>query len=350
MTDLANDVFSNNIEYVAKQLQTFVDHLFPANEDNSKTLLTYNPYIVTGQCSANLMTRTINHVAYAPHAVFNLRFDSNNGSNMLSFMEFLPDYDVPAGYESDYLSQAEKFHLIINPLYLGDRVIAQYNPTKPYSLDKSGLVQFLYTNENYQTAKVNGETYFIVGASTDSFSYYGMRFNPVYLRSSENYKPIIITNDYDAADEYNRMSTLNDYTYSTTINYSDGSVYVGGKAGGLALGLSGNLSYSDIENAFDILLTNMNNNLTDGNKYPVIDFPSYDEIKYADMGDFYIEPLHQYDLVPAAPTFDGTIDLGDYPKVLSEGANTFLNFMPATLSALFTAAFVACVVIKKLGR
>lgn len=108
------------------------------------------------------------------------------------------------------------------------------------------------------------------------------------------------------------------------------------------------MSFDELTDYFNMLLVDIKQNFSDVDSNVV--FPSWDDLNYIDQGNFYIEPLHQYDQIPVAPTFNGTIDLADYPTVLAEGANIFLDFMPATLSALFTAAFVACVVIRKLGR
>ena len=73
-----------------------------------------------------------------------------------------------------------------------------------------------------------------------------------------------------------------------------------------------------------------------GDTYPDFDtsisVPSWADLEYIDVGDFYIEPLHQYDKIPVSPSFDSTIDFADYPTVIAEAANTFLDFMPATFS------------------
>lgn len=147
-----------------------------------------------------------------------------------------------------------------------------------------------------------------------------------------------ITNVYNVT---NRQITTYQTENGDTIN-----IYQGDNNISIADGGAG-LTYDDIYNMFNgIILPFINTNQdTD------IQFPTYDEIKYVDMGDFYIEPLHQYDKLPTAPTIDGTIDLGDYPRVIGASANTFLSFLPASLSALLCAVFIIAIILDNLrGR
>lgn len=135
-------------------------------------------------------------------------------------------------------------------------------------------------------------------------------------------------------------------TTYTTENGDTINIYQGDN--NISISNHGNdLTFDDLYNIFnDTILPFVNTNQgTD------ITFPTYDEIKYVDMGDFYIEPLHQYDKLPQAPTFDGTIDLGDYPRVIGASANTFLSFLPASLSALLCAVFIIAIILDNLrGR
>ena len=79
--------------------------------------------------------------------------------------------------------------------------------------------------------------------------------------------------------------------------------------------------------------------------------PTFDELAYEDMGDFYIEPLHQYEPLPHAPVIDGTLDLQDYPRAVGLFAGAYLDLIPAGLSVLMTGIFILAIILDNLrGR
>lgn len=169
-----------------------------------------------------------------------------------------------------------------------------------------------------------------------------------------------ITDNNTATNVYNNNNSEynNSFTYTTNegdtiyVYYGDNYIDLGIGAGGGGIGAGGivGFNYNDLKLIMDDIIDDLKINspaldIPDGYQ-----FPTFEEIKYEDMGDFYITPLHQYDKLPVAPTFDGTVDLGDYPKYIGSAAQTFLNFMPAGISALLAACFIGCVIIRNLKR
>lgn len=176
----------------------------------------------------------------------------------------------------------------------------------------------------------------------------------------------LINNYYDTIknhNENNEYVTNNDYNsyYNTyEITLKDGTdlnvgfgpagfgIAVGGVAGG-AVGIEPKIDFDDLIDILAPMVDDLNDNANYDIDLQLHDFDYYVS-RYKDYGDFYITPLHQYDKLPAAPSFDGSIDLGDYPKYIGSSAQTFLNFMPAGISALLAACFIGCVIIRNLKR
>ena len=81
-----NTLFKNNIDYVAKQVQTIVDFLFPANEDNSETPLQASeiPILITGQIDITIGSGYIGYDWTYASATYNLQFNSESTENMIT--------------------------------------------------------------------------------------------------------------------------------------------------------------------------------------------------------------------------------------------------------------------------
>lgn len=108
------------------------------------------------------------------------------------------------------------------------------------------------------------------------------------------------------------------------------------------------LTYDDLFNVFnDTILPFINvNQGTD------ITFPSYDEIKYIDMGSFYITPVKQIPALPDAPDVsDVSIDVSDYVKILGGSVTKLTNiFGGIGLDLMLVFTFLSCLVIRHLKR
>ena len=147
--------------------------------------------------------------------------------------------------------------------------------------------------------------------------------------------------------------TYNTYTFNGGSGSGGGDVFVGGGAGGFVVGLAGAVGYADIEFAIDDFIDNLNLNFSDANNiYPVDGFPSYDEIKYIDMGSFYITPIKQINNLPLAPDVGDTIpDISDYLTFVGGAVTSFYNIVDGLgVSLMLTFTFLICLVINHLKK
>lgn len=347
----------NYIDYIMKQYQVWIDTIFGSENDNSNESAV-DPATFSGLTGAQIYTAWAEGVSVGFYADVStiVNIGKDNNGNVVSDYTVLSEYTGNYAYlnaplrsyfnSSNYFCEMwggyKRSQIISNStwyfrsLELGSEevnanyVITDHRSGQDYSEHPWLSPGTLRINEN---GGLTGDR-FLLG-KTNYVPYAGNLGTPVLnIPSFSNLTEV--TNVDSTTNNYHTTTYTTNEGDTINIRYNEYSVN---------LGSSGfEMSYDDVYNIFaDIILPN----IPQGNTLVV---PTYDDVKYQDMGDFYIEPLHQYDKIPVAPAFDGTIDLADYPTVLAEGANTFLDFMPATLSALFTAAFVACVVIRKLGR
>lgn len=108
------------------------------------------------------------------------------------------------------------------------------------------------------------------------------------------------------------------------------------------------VNFDDLVDLLTPIVDDLNNNGGLDTTIVIHDLDYY--LGYEDMGDFYIEPLHQYDKLSAAPTFDGTVEFGDIPKVIGESANTYLDLLGTGVSALLCGVFITALIVRKMGR
>lgn len=176
----------------------------------------------------------------------------------------------------------------------------------------------------------------------------------------------LINNYYDTIknhnenNEYVTNNNYNSYYDTYEITLSDGTdlnvgfgpagfgIAVGGVAGG-AIGVEPTLDFDDLID----LLTPLVDGLNEESNYDVdIQLHDFDYYlsRYKDYGDFYIKPLHQYDKLSPAPSFDGSIDFGDIPKVIGSSANSYLTLLGTGMSALLCGCFITALIIRKMGR
>lgn len=361
-----NTLFKNNIDYVAKQVQTIVDFLFPANEDNSDTPVQASeiPILITGQIDIVFASGYIGYDWTYASATYNLQFNSESTDNMLSVVGQSPDTSALAWEtwgavaDSRFLKGFIEYvgipkYMAYTPEYYGQGI----QPLIPANSNTGASIPYRYgTDDNYK----DGQLFFYYGAnhsqkslSTDLSTGY------VYLLGGTDGKNIIVTDKNTAQTFYNNnyISFNNDYHTHNTYTFNGGSgngggdVFVGGGAGGFVVGLAGAVGYADIEFALDSLIDDLNLNFGDSNNvYPVDGFPSYDEIKYEDMGSYYITPVKQLDTLPTAPDIaDTVIDVSEPLSMLSSGFGALLSCFDSlgvTLTLTFT--FLSCLVINKL--
>lgn len=141
-------------------------------------------------------------------------------------------------------------------------------------------------------------------------------------------------NTYNTNNNYNNV--INTYAGDNYLVVAPVTVLANGEL---------NFNFDDLVGALNVAVGDINDNLG----YDIT-VPTYEDLKYSDYGDFYIEPLHQLDKLPAAPEFDGTLDLRDYPTFYGTCVSTFMNILPAAFSAALAVGFVAVVLVNRLRR
>lgn len=212
-----------------------------------------------------------------------------------------------------------------------------------YSLHDSpySFLQGKYVTVNWHNAPARPDTgdYFYQHVMTSQFPAVMITDNPQINNTVNNYYTgdTITTNNYidSSNNTYNIKNGDNFITVAPVI-----------PAGGL---VNFNLNFDDLIGGLQLAIDDINirNGLSGGDALYI---PTYQDYKYSDYSDFYIEPLHQYDKLPAAPSFDGSIELGDIPKVIGESANSYLGLLGAGMSALLCGCFITALIVQKLGR
>lgn len=168
------------------------------------------------------------------------------------------------------------------------------------------------------------------------------------------------TEHHNTNNQYLTDNSVDNYYNTYEINLPDGLGFNIGVGGGgfnispvtvpvgVAPIIAPELDFDDLIDILTPIVDDLNDN-TDYN-LQLHDFDYYLS-RYKDYGDFYIKPLHQYDKLPKAQTFDGTIDLGDYPRVIGESVNTYMGLLPAGISVLLSAVFIIAIILDNLrGR
>lgn len=393
---LQHDLISNNIDFVAKQFQTIVDALYGTDNNNSREPISQpfyldKTYIIQAgmQLSNSASSSEYN---WSNYFLINMKIDSQ-GLTVRSL-----DYD-PNAFQSPYqignTFSAEVFqNLNFNiPLIEGvDITHVRTNGSGVYYNDLAiiddtvtlGNYSQRFTNianiaPNGQTATISNyppflnhvtsQTWypFIPTSNTygiNNFPYVNTNYSGIICFSPDmtnnDVNNIFNTYNIDSHDwtqiTYNTQNgdTVYNYYNSNTgdiiINAGDFNVTGNGVVGVGGVGVA--LAYVDLEGIFDDIIGELNLSLgfdgSDG--YEPLDFPSYEQIKYEDYSNFYIEPLHQYDNLPAPPSFDGTIDFGDIPKVVGHSATSYLDLLGTGLSALLCGCFITALIVRKMGR
>lgn len=345
----------NYIDYIMKQYQVWIDAIFGSENDNSDAVYA-DPLTFSGMTGflIDVNWSGVNR-SYVLRATANINIGKDNDGNVISghtlrqemtgsWASSMPQ--VHAWFNSsnwfcDMWGGYKKSPTINNKWYFQSVDYDNAEINANYVLNKNGTQDyseqpFLYPDV-YNTSDLS--------LSSDG----GLSGSGALMSIGGGYlgAPVVNVPSFTNSPNIKNISTsLDGYNSTTYVTNSGDTIGITYNSYAVNIGSAGlPISYDDIYNIFAGIIIP---SLPDGQNTLIV--PTYDDIKYEDMGDFYIQPLHQYDTIPSAPTFDGTIDLGNYPTVLAESANTFLNFMPVTLSALFTAAFVVCVLLRKLGR
>lgn len=211
-----------------------------------------------------------------------------------------------------------------------------------YSLHDSpyNFLQGKYVTVNWHNAPARPDTgnYLYQHIMTSQYPSVIITDNPMINNTVNHYYSgdTITTNNY--VDNSN-----NSYTVYNGDNFITIAPVV--PAGGL---VNFNLKFDDLIGALQLGVDgiNINNGLTGDDALYI---PTYQDYKYSDYSDFYIEPLHQYDDLPDAPSFIGELQLEDYPKFIGSAAQSLLDLLPGIgLSALCCMCFIIGLITSKI--
>lgn len=354
VTGTLNDLFTNNVDFVAKQMQVLIDFLYPDNEDNSETTFDSSamPVLLAGQINIPQGLRKINGSWQLCQATYNLQFDSSNTDNQLTLLGKSVStsdaaWSAMGGDSADWFFRAIETNVSIPQKMNGS--------SAPFSIvqstNTSVPITFEYGNAS-RTKQADLRIYFNQPDSSQSLSLETAQ-GYIYFLGQGDGNIMVVTDKNTAQNIYNNdyIYYNNDYHTSNTYNYDNGSVFVGGGAGGLVVGLGGMLNYGEIEFALDSLIDDLNLNFNNSeNQLPFDDFPSYSDLKYVDKGSFYITPIKQLDKLPLAPDLaDTVIDISEPVGVLTDGFNGVLDaYDTLGLTLMIGFTFIARLCIRKL--
>lgn len=376
---LLRDIFQNNIDYVSKQIQTFNDFLFGVSDDEDGSANSaVQPFQFQGTCGVSCSYAFIvnpsnfGNNGYTGNACFGV-MDVNIYDNTVLWTQptFIGFNSNAVQWYTGYQNEAkENFNQLYS--HFNYQLLEQYadwhivcsggTANNLYAVDgKGNYSNSCWNNQfNPQYYGWNYASYY----SKNQLSLYGGGFANLNSNGSysSNYPsiseldfcfckdaPVITnTNNNNIVNQIRNNNTVNNYntyTYVTnqgdTITYNVGDYFIYTPTQDIPL------SYDDWFNMMQVAIDDIN--LRFNFDKPLI-VPTYDDLKYTDVGDFYIQKLHQYDKLPAAPAFDGSIEFGDIPKVIGESANSYLGLLGATASALLSGCFITALIVKKLGR
>lgn len=388
-----HDFFTNNIDFTAKQFQLLVDFLYGEenNNENQPTGTPFfmsNTYIIGGYMYLSDSASGSQKEWYDWYLV-NMRID-DNGLTMSSLdydsNSFSPPYQVGNSYSAevfnnlnfnvpfaDYVQDTRQIRFNGDQIFYND--LACFDST--ISIGQTDLTVSNIDNPNPSVqAIITGYPPFKNGTTRQTFYPYipyQNSHNIQYVNTNFG-SQIVFTPNMTSTDVNNIINNYNidgpEWNIITETNYNGDTIYnyYNSSTGDIIINggsftnnngvlVTGNnfalpLTYVNLESIFDKLIDDINLDFgfdgSDG--LEPLSFPSYNEIKYQDYSEFYIEPLHQYDTIPAPPSFDGSISFGDIPKVVGESANAYLGLLGAGLSALLCGCFITALIVKKLGR
>lgn len=144
----------------------------------------------------------------------------------------------------------------------------------------------------------------------------------------------------------NVYNTTNQQTTTYTTEEGDTiTIYQGDNNVSINTGGNG-VTYDDLYKIFnDTILPFVNvNQDTD------IVFPTYDEIKYTDMGDFYITPIEQIPKLPDVPDLtEVNVDIGSPLTIIGSSITSLISlYSDFGTSALLAFVFILSVVVSRL--
>lgn len=375
ITELPLKLTKNGLQYIAKQYQTIYDAYFGSDDDNSDKPLVM-PYICNGAVAWTDNVWFLDASAPDNYQATYFSILTLNGSEPLNTWFTEPVFDElysDADADNSYISASSKARckeIAVN----NQNFITQFELKSGYDLpisvdtiSESGLdILVKYTNypSFWEESIFNIGTKYRNNPSASKARVSKYTFNNGCISNGYFQFPLVTdrefytnSNDQRFIDNIvnNNNYTTNTYTTNQgdtiTYYYNDNSVII--PSGGVGLGLAGGvaLGYVDIEKIFDDIILNLNTR-PEFQSEPLPSFPTYDEIKYEDMGSFYITPIKQIDSLPLAPDVGDTVpDISDYLSVVGGAVTSFYNMVnDLGIGIMLVFTFLICLVINHLKK
>ena len=171
-----------------------------------------------------------------------------------------------------------------------------------------------------------------------------------------NYNLLFTGNNGTAQSIYNNNSSTynNTFNYTTsngdTLNVYYGDNYISIGTGGGDIGGGALINYNDLKLIMDDIIDDLKINV------PALElpedylFPTYLDVKYEDMGDFYITPIEQIPKLPAVPDLTETnVDIGSPLTIIGSSITSLISlYSDFGTSALLAFVFILSVVVSRL--
>lgn len=383
---LLRDLFQNNIDYVGKQWSRILDAIYGEQSNDENTVIEYPPLIYhtsqyMGSGGNEIKTGMSWNNQVGTYAIdiddrgftltgLNQTFITTDGSSESQIAilnsdvkQFLSDYSF--NYS---LSQFNADHFFMEGNQIRrkmlDGSISDFALNAPYGIDAGYNIGWtdarVYTSkQTYTLEDRNGKSFY--SFNNLSFfippNYYYTELNLyslggsspssfVLMPTSDSTNANQIINQYTNTVNYNGDTIYNYYNDNGDIIINGGGIGVGGVAVAPVVGLN----YNDLKFILDSLIDDLNITFDGFGGDPLPPAKTLDEIRYVDMGSFYITPIKQLDELPAAPDIaDTVIDVSEPLDILSAGFGALLSAFDSlgvTLTLTFT--FLSCLIINKL--
>lgn len=382
-----HDIFQNNIDWVAKQVQTINDLINGVSEEeDGSEIPAVQPLYFRGVAGIRIggsklidpSTQQDNIYTYGyavgvANASISGEYIGVSDPQYIGRGHYLvyPNYDTFEPSMRNYFEHIEDYMTITQKEEITNKNIYFLKRNQDFHLGCYNQDVFVQTAWDNSLTFLYGES----GTSSDlvcGFGYYCTvtdnaisntnltNLSSPQLQILKEYPVITNNSNNDSNQNYyinlhQNNSTYNTYNY-TSNNGDTYNIMVGGGGNGLGGSViipfaGGMLNYVDIENMFKLAIDDLNVSLdwsSDG--LEPLYFPSYDDVKYTDKGSFYIEPIQQLPALPDAPDLaDTVIDVSEPLGILSTGFGALLdsfNNIGVTLTLTFT--FFSCLIINKL--
>lgn len=348
----------NYVDYIMKQYQTWVDALMGSDTDNSDTPVE-DVATFSGLTGAQIYTAWAEGVSVGFYAdvLTTVNIGKDNNGNVVSDYAVLTEYtgnyaglNAPLrayfnsnNYFCEMWGAYKRSDSVTNYTWYFksiDRDNSEINANYVLTDTRSGQSYSEYPWIPQSDLHLNDQgqltgTRSLLGKQS-SAPYAGNLGNPVLNVPSFSNVPDVVNVDTSAPNYHTTNYTTNEGD-TITIRYNEYGVNIG------SLGVP--VSFDDIYDIFaDIIIPS----LPDGQNNIIV--PTYEQLKYSDMGDFYIRPLHQYGELPTAPTFENSLDLAEYPSTIGSVASRYIDFLPVSISALLAGAVIVSAIVSFIRR